>query len=96
MITDFTSVIMDAFLGGKVLIYCGKEPKETPSETLQQIIDCSYRAETWEEVEATLEKLSKGEDPMYNIRKALAETLIQMHRSSDRSILQFILDDYYQ
>lgn len=96
MITDFTSVIIDAFLSGKILIYCGGKTDEKPSETLLQILKCSYRAETWEDVEAVLEKLRKGEDPMRDARRMLAEALIQEHRNSDKAILQFIADDYYQ
>ena len=96
MITDYTSVIIDAFLSGKILIYCGGKTDETPSETLRQILDCSYRAETWEEVEAALEMLGRGEDPMRDARKTLAEALIQAHRNSDQAILQYIADDYHQ
>lgn len=96
MITDFTSVIIDAFLSGKILIYCGKKTDETPSEMLQQILACSYRAETWEKVEAALEMLGRGEDPMRDARRSLAKTLIQAHRNSDQAILQYIADDYHQ
>lgn len=94
MITDFTSVIIDAFLSGKILIYCGKKTDETPSEMLLRILACSYRAETWEEVETVLEMLGRGEDPMNDARKSLAERLIQAHRNSDQAILQFIVNDY--
>lgn len=93
MVTDFSSVIIDAFLSGKILVYCGKPSRETPNQTLQSILDCSYHAETWSEVENILGSLQKGIDPLRASRETLAQYLLPEHLNSDTAILSFLIHD---
>lgn len=61
LITDFSSIIINYFLSGKPIIYCS-DTEIGFSETYQSIIDSSYIARSWEEIETIVQNLLAGND----------------------------------
>lgn len=95
MITDFSSVIINAFLCGIIIIYTGKETTLTPIDTFRKIMDCSYHAENWDQVLSILNMLRNNNDPLFEQRTVLADLMRKEHIDSDKAILRDIIQDYY-
>ncbi|MBR2746520.1 MAG: CDP-glycerol glycerophosphotransferase family protein [Erysipelotrichaceae bacterium] len=95
MITDFSSVIISALLCGVVIIYTGKKTDETPNVILQQVLDCCYHANNWDDVISILDAIKNNNDPLCEQRVILAEMIRKEHANSDKAILMSIIRDYY-
>ncbi len=67
LITDPSSLIIDAFFTGKPILYCASGGvNDGVTETLRPGL---YRAETWEEAQDILNRLRAGEDPLKEVRE---------------------------
>lgn len=95
LISDASSVIIDAFMAEIPMIYCEKEEKEQRTSTFSKILDCSYIAHSWEEVENYLNMLSRGEDRFHKKRKEYAQELCKTNPGAE-PILSFLVQDYYK
>jgi hypothetical protein len=93
MISDFSSILVDAALMGKTILYCGGNALGEYSETMAQIMDCAYHAGSWEELTDLLEQLLQGSDPKFEPREQLANRLAAEHEGSTARILQYLFDD---
>ena len=93
IITDFSSIVIEALMCGKIIIFCGREPKATPSETLREILKCSYVCKNWEEIVATLKMLSNHVDPLLSARETLADKLHRVHENCSKGIVEWIVSD---
>lgn len=93
IITDFSSIVIEALMCGKIIIFCGKEPQAAPSEILREILKCSYICRNWDEIVATLKMLSNHDDPLLPARKALADKLHCAHENSSERIVEWIISD---
>lgn len=88
LITDFSSIIISFFLTGKPMIYCGGLNVNFTS-TLQDIIDSSYVAESWEDVVRYVKMLNRGEDPLREKRMQVIGSIIGEKRATEK-ILRFL------
>ena len=93
ILSDFSSILVDAALLGKTIIYCGGAATGEYDETMEQIMRCSYHADSWDAAVGLIAALSKGRDPQREARTALAEQMTAEHRNSSAAILQFLRED---
>ncbi len=93
LLSDFSSILVDAALMGKTIIYCGGNAFAEPDETFEKILKCVYQADSWDDITSILSQQLQGEDPLRQSRMKLAEQLSAEHKNSTARILQFIADD---
>lgn len=93
LISDSSSIIIDAFLAEIPMVYCERPAKEERTSTFSRILDCSYIAHTWNEVENYLTILSRGEDYLLNKRKKFAQEIRNSNPGSN-PIISFLVQDY--
>lgn len=93
LLTDFSSIIVDAALAGKTILYCGGKALAEPDETMTAILACVYETESWEDVTGALERLLQQDDPMRDARMALSDRLTAEHQGSTDRILEYLAED---
>lgn len=93
LLTDFSSVIVDALLFGKPIIYCGKKTNAQPNSTLLEILDAVYIARNWDDVVRYLEMLFRNEDPLLSKREQLAKRMVEKNKNSCKAILDYLIFD---
>ena len=94
LITDYSSIILEFFLSGKPVIYCGKTNINF-DEIYEQIFPGFYIAENWEQLEITVEKLLKGEDNMKTVRMNIIDDIKKQHIGATERIVNFLINDAY-
>jgi hypothetical protein len=92
LIADNSSMIIDYFYTGKPILYCLGDG--TNDGFVEALTPGLYRLSSWEEVEASLNALLEGEDPLREIRNECA----RKYRASDgndstRKICDIIRED---
>ena len=90
-ITDFSGIVIELFLSGKPLIYC--EGGIKLNKTFQDIIDCSYVAHNWGDVEKYMHELISGNDYLAKKREHLFEIQYSYYKNSARKIVDRICAD---
>ncbi|MBO5605813.1 MAG: CDP-glycerol glycerophosphotransferase family protein [Acidaminococcaceae bacterium] len=96
LITDYSSIILEFFLSGKPVIYCGKTNINF-DEIYERIFPGFYIAENWEQVESAVQKLLNGEDDLKTIRMNIIEDIKKQHIGATERIVNFLIKDaYYQ
>ena len=93
LLSDFSSILVDAAMLGKTIIYCGGAATGEYDETMEQIMQCAYHVDSWEAAVDYIRQLSEGHDPKREARAALAERLTTEHQNSSAAILQYLRDD---
>ena len=91
LIADYTSIIFEYFLQNRPIIYCGKQ--DELSDALKYISDTFYYAESWEDIQKTLDDLKHGIDPKQAIRNAAVEKLQQSSSDAGQKIVNQLLSD---
>ncbi|MDD5884127.1 MAG: CDP-glycerol glycerophosphotransferase family protein [Firmicutes bacterium] len=91
LITDFSSIIINFFLSGKPIIYCGDTGIDF-SETYQSIIDSSYIAHSWEEIETAIQDILAGNDYLKEKRLHAIER-IKGQGNAVENILNYLKND---
>jgi CDP-glycerol glycerophosphotransferase (TagB/SpsB family) len=93
LIADYSSIIIEFFLQGKPIIYCGDKGELSPY--IKRVTDTFYYAKDWLEVQSILNQLSDGSDTMMKKRKIAVESF--KNKSSNNAggrILQVLIKDY--
>lgn len=91
LISDRSSVIPMFFLTGKPIIYC---PIETEYSWLfSTILPGLYVADSWEELNALLDQLLRGDDPLRPVRERIIQEYFLYHAHATERILTTILAD---
>lgn len=91
LVADFSSTIIEYFVTGKPIIYCG----DTAALPFVFLKECVYPVENWEQLEAALKRLKAGDDPLQEKRVAASKKLgNQQNGKIGESIIQYIVDDY--
>ena len=94
LISDRSSVIPMFFLTGKPIIYC---PIETEYSWLfSTILPGLYVADSWEELNALLDRLLRGDDPLRPVRERIIQENFLYHAHATERILTTILADVEQ
>lgn len=93
LLSDFSSILIDAALFGKAIIYCGGKAEAEPDETMDRVLRCVYPAESWDDVNSTILQLMQQIDPLRESRRSLAAQLDTEHRNSTAAVLQYLKDE---
>lgn len=72
---DISSVIPYYFITGKPLIYCHTQGYQGKNQILKKLIEASYQAYSWADVEKYLIMLERKEDPLQEKRIKLRDEL---------------------
>ncbi|MBR4864479.1 MAG: hypothetical protein IKU07_07875 [Oscillospiraceae bacterium] len=75
MICDISGIIPEYFITGNPLIYCSANMHLTLEETTAKILEGSYIVEDAAQLEACLEQLRRGEDPLKEKRQQIIREL---------------------
>lgn len=89
MLADFSGIVIEFLALGKPVIYCGRpEAIAVPG-----MMDCMYKASSWEEAESLIDSLKNGIDPLAQKRHDFAHKLVSDGRSAQK-ITDFLADDF--
>lgn len=92
-LSDYSSMLIVIFLTGRPIIYC-EYPNAKPFPEYQEMFDAMYIAHTWEDVEHYIDDLIKENDPLYEKRQAVAETIYETHKDATQKIVECLLKDF--
>ena len=92
LISDISSVIPMYFLTGKPIIYCPRNIEY--SWLFETIIPGLYIAENEEKLKIYLEKLTKGEDELKEIRQSILEMFSKLNENATNKIVNAIYYDF--
>ncbi len=95
IITDQSSVIAEYFLTGKPIIYCDSD---YPIDGFtKEITGGFYHVNSWDEVTEVIEKLKRGEDPLYEVRQKLIRDAFYIGKeSAGKKIANILYEDAIQ
>ena len=93
MLTDQTSAMIHFFVTGKPIIYCS-ETNLNYSKAFREIIDCSYKANDWNDVKNVISNLLSENDPLKEMRKEKAEKYRNITSQASKSIINYLYNDY--
>lgn len=91
LIADFSSLIIEFFLTGRPIIYCGE--KTDFNEQLGYVADTFYYASGWKEVEKYLNLLKAGLDTNKEIRDMAVERFKKNVSHSGERIFNCLMED---
>lgn len=94
LITDISSMLLEYFITGKPIIFCGTNMKL--NSMFKQVVDSTYQCNTWEEIEIVLKRLQNGEDVLQEKRKNTIKKLFGRLETTSEQIVQEIVLDYLQ
>jgi len=92
LLTDFSSINMNFFLMDRPMIYCPHDPDLSEDYTL--MLEGSYVAETWEQVETHLLHLIRGEDPAAPRRREIVAEMRAKHTGAAERIAARLKQDF--
>ena len=75
LISDISGIIPEFFVTGKPLIFCASNMILTPETTTAQILEASYVVHDQAQLEACLDQLKAGIDPLKEKRQQLVDQL---------------------
>ena len=92
LVTDLSSIIIFYFMFGRPIVYCADPDLDYVPE-FRTIIDCSYIAHDWNEVESYIKMLVAGEDPLKEKRELAASALRDSQTGASKKMLECIVED---
>ena len=92
--TDFSSIIMNAFLCGIPILYLKKLPATPLYEPFTSVAETLYYPSAFDEAEELSMKILGGEDPKKAGRDDLLGTVLSENRNSAERIVEHLLSDY--
>ena len=94
VVSDFSSLLMDAFVTEKTVIFC-EDAKEYLNEEGRLMDSAFYHADTWEQVEEELESLIQGKDTLGEKRREMINKIFpNLDGKIGERILEYIITDY--
>lgn len=92
LITDRSTIFLDYYCSGKPIIYCTSQNQH--DAVFPQYMEGMYCVSNWEELEAVLNDLRQGIDPLQSTRQRIIEEhFIPKENPAYVNILQCIKDD---
>ncbi len=88
LITDISSVIPSFFLTGKPVIYC--DSKMEPIEEFAEMLNGIYIANSWEEVQTYIKRITSGDDYLLNERKSIIDKFARINKGATGRILDWL------
>lgn len=85
LITDISGIVIEFFLLGKPIIFCGSYAGMT--ESYQEVFNTFYVCNSWEEIVSVLNKLALNNDPLKEKRTAVLNKIKNQHRGATNRII---------
>ena len=85
LVTDYSSTIIEFFLRGKPVIYCGK--KEELSSHIADVTKTFYYVNSWEQLKKGLDDLKNGIDPLREERRIAVKHFREGKQDAGKAIL---------
>ena len=92
MVADISSIIIEFFLRGKPVIYCGE--KGDFSAKISYVTNTFYYVNGWEQLEKILDDLRAGIDPLKEDRRIAVEQFRAQSKNAGEKILEVLKKDY--
>lgn len=92
LVTDYSSTIIEFFLRGKPVIYCGK--REELSTQIAYVTKTFYYVNEWEQLKKVLDDLKSGVDPLMEERWIAIEQFRAGTQEAGKAILNVLIEDY--
>lgn len=94
LITDISSMLLEFFVTGKPIIFCGTNMRL--NAMYREVIDVTYQCNTWEEIETILRKLQSGQDELKDKRQNTIKKLFGRLDETSSQIVEEVVADYLQ
>lgn len=92
LVADYSSTIIEFFLRGKPVIYCGK--KEELSSQISDVTKTFYYVNGWEQLKKVLDDLKEGIDPLKEERRIAVEQFRAGTQDAGEAILNVLKKNY--
>ena len=92
LVTDYSSTIIEFFLRGKPVIYCGK--KEELSSHIADVTKTFYYVNSWEQLKKVLDDLKNGIDPLKEERRIAVKQFREGKKDAGKAILNVLRKSY--
>lgn len=92
LVADYSSTIIEFFLRGKPVIYCGKREELSPQ--IADVTKTFYYVNGWEQLNKVLDDLKDGIDPLKEERRIAVEQFRAGTQDAGETILNVLRKDY--
>lgn len=92
LVTDYSSTIIEFFLRGKPVIYCGK--REELSAQIADVTKTFYYVNGWEQLKKVLDDFKEGIDPLKEKRRMAVEKFKEGTQNAGEEILNVLRKNY--
>lgn len=92
LVADYSSTIIEFFLRGKPVIYCGK--RDELSSQIEDVTKTFYYVNGWKQLKAVLDNLKNGIDPLKEERSLAIERFRDGTQDAGKAILNKLRKDY--
>ncbi|MCI6998519.1 MAG: CDP-glycerol glycerophosphotransferase family protein [Eubacterium sp.] len=92
LVADYSSTIIEFFLRGKPVIYCGKREELSPK--IAYVTKTFYYVNGWEQLKKVLDDLKDGIDPLKEERQIAVEQFRAGMQDAGKTILNVLRKDY--
>lgn len=92
LVSDYSSTIIEFFLRGKPIVYCGQRDELSPQ--IEFVTRTFYYVDGWNKLEETLETLMRGIDPLKEERLNAIKRFRYNSQNAGQEILEIIKKDF--
>lgn len=92
LVTDYSSTIIEFFIRGKPIIYCGKSEELSPQ--IADVTKTFYYVNGWEQLKKVLDDLKNGIDPLKEERRIAVEKFRSGIQKAGETILNVLKKSY--
>ena len=92
LITDFSSIIVFYFMSGRPIVYCADTELDYVP-VYRDIIECSYIADNWDDVDSCVRRLLDGDDPLKDRRERESDAFRKKQTNASTRILEYMVHD---
>lgn len=92
LVADYSSTLIEFFLMGKPVIYCGK--KEELSTQIAYVTKTFYYANGWDQLKKILDNLKDGIDPLKEKRRMAVKKFREGTKNAGEEILNVLIKNY--
>lgn len=92
LVADYSSTIIEFFLRGKPIIYCGKREELSPQ--IAYVTKTFYYVNGWEQLKRVLDELKEGIDPLKEDRRIAIELFREGNQNAGEAILSILRKNY--
>ncbi len=96
LVSDISGMIPEYLITGKPVIYCNTNMDMEMLEPMKKLLDACYTVKNRQELEACLEALRRGEDPLAQARRDAVESVFGKDMDVAGKIIKTLLADSKQ